>query len=220
MENKITLTYETLFDLVRREKGREDLQKMDLAFYTHAQTYFREKIEALRIAQQTQSPFAADEQIKLQRQIENIKLLLKELYERRERKILGLALAKSRTLSPIIDTSALLEEEKPLFTNLCSSLAQQRADVLQKVIQHQSHQLAQESAQPIFSAPPQPLKQQQTVLLSISLLHQVQRFVGRDLEVYGPYEPGNTAIIPKELALILIAKGHAKEIIEKPLQAD
>ena len=39
----------------------------------------------------------------------NAKRIIKDIYERREKKILNIALIKSRTKSDVIDTSSLLE---------------------------------------------------------------------------------------------------------------
>ena len=45
----------------------------------------------------------------------------------------------------------------------------------------------------------------------IKFLHTVPKFVGRELEVYGPFESGETEELPLELAKILIVKGMAEE---------
>lgn len=195
---KIVLTYETLFDFLRREKGHEDLQKTEQTFYGDIEKYLYEKTNALTSAEKTAHIFAGDEQVKLQKQVENIKSLLKELYDRREKKIVALALLKSRTQSTTVDTSALLEEEKPLFMELSTTLSSQRDALLHRVLAQQH-------------------RSQQDQKMTISFLHYVPKFVGRDLEVYGPFEPENTITIPKELALVLIAKGRAKEITETKL---
>jgi len=49
----------------------------------------------------------------------------------------------------------------------------------------------------------------------VRFIHSVPRFVGRHLEVYGPFEDDDTANLPEEIADILIKKGRAEEIIKK-----
>lgn len=201
---KLALTYDTLFELVRREKSRDDLQKMDATFYTDVDTYLQEKT---RMLPKQSTVFADDEHQKLQKQLDNIRTLLKELYERREKKILHMALLKSRTQSSVVDTSALLEEEKSLLSNLCTTLSSQREVLLHRLL-----------AKTVQAPPPTPLVQEVPAQMTLSFLHYVPKFVGRDLAVYGPFEPGQTATIPRELALVLVAKGRAQELVEKPLQ--
>ena len=46
----------------------------------------------------------------------------------------------------------------------------------------------------------------------IKFLDTVSKFVGRELEVYGPFESGDTEKLPLELADILIDKGRAEEV--------
>lgn len=186
------LTYETLFELSRREKSREELQKIESAFYKDVAVYLKEKASL-----PTQNNvFAEDDQTKSKIQLANIKLLLKELYERRERKIIQMALVKSRTKSSIIDTSALLEEEKSLFEELLLVLSRNQESVLQSLLTKHEIRRGFED-------------------VAITFLSEIPKFVGRNLELYGPFVPGDTATIPKELASIIIAKGKAKETKEE-----
>ena len=46
----------------------------------------------------------------------------------------------------------------------------------------------------------------------IKFLHAVPKFVGRELEVYGPFESGDTGELMLEVAKILIDKGKAEEV--------
>ena len=46
----------------------------------------------------------------------------------------------------------------------------------------------------------------------IKFTHYVPKFLGREMEVYGPFEPEDIATIPTELANILIEKGRAEGI--------
>jgi hypothetical protein len=40
-------------------------------------------------------------------------------------------------------------------------------------------------------------------------LQKVEQFVGKELELYGPFEPDSSAELPKEIADILVNKGSA-----------
>ena len=62
-----------------------------------------------------QDLFANEEKEKAEKQLENIRKILKELYERREKKIIDMAINVSRTPSIVIDTSIMLKEEKMMY---------------------------------------------------------------------------------------------------------
>src|SRR3990167_7171650 len=110
---EVVITYETLFELLKREKERTDLQKLEPTFLSDTINYIKDKKKILEA--KSDSVFAADEGRKTERQLENIYKILKELYERREKKIISMALDRSRTKSSLIDTSALLKEEKVML---------------------------------------------------------------------------------------------------------
>jgi len=48
----------------------------------------------------------------------------------------------------------------------------------------------------------------------VRFLHPVPKFVGRELEVYGPFEREDIANLPKEIAEVLIIKGRAEEMTQ------
>ena len=114
----INITYETLFDILRAEKEKNELQKLDPSFFQHVVDYLKEKLSILEGREGQSELFSAEERRKTRIQLENIQKILKELYERREKKIVNLALDKSKTKSSLIDTSALLKEEYSLFNLL------------------------------------------------------------------------------------------------------
>ena len=132
METKeINITYETLFELLKREKDMADLQKLYPDFFNHFVDYLNEKKNML---DKEDALFSHDEKNKVERQIENAKRIIKEIYERREKKILGIALTKSRTKSNVIDTSSLLENEKRLLDEIVKVLDVFRREVIANLL--------------------------------------------------------------------------------------
>mgnify|MGYP001565906617 FL=1 len=91
-------SYAELFDKAQKERNNPDLLPLAADFYNlmHEAALEKEKNNQDRIA-------------------ENMRRLIKEVYEKRERKIINMALDKSRTKTFLIDTTALLEEEKEMF---------------------------------------------------------------------------------------------------------
>jgi len=218
MMQEIVITYETLFELLQREKERNDLQKLEPAFFTDTISYIKEKKKILMA--RSDSPFASEEKKKTERQLENIYKILKELYERREKKIINLALDKSRTQSHLIDTSALLKEEKVVFDALTNILNTYRDAILYSVLNEkvpfmqitEDKKLKDDFRLKDDFKPASELKR--TTKLVRFLCH-IPKFVGTELEEYGPFEEEDIANLPIEIADVLIGKGKVEEIKEE-----
>ena len=133
MEAKeVNITYETLFELLKREKDTADLQKLEPTFFDNFVEYLNEKKDML---DKDDALFSYDEKKKVEKQIDNARRLIKEIYERREKKILNIALIKSRTKSHVIDTSALLDNEKKFLGEIEKVLNAYRENVIYNVME-------------------------------------------------------------------------------------
>lgn len=122
------ITYEMLFDLLRRERNRDDLQKLDASFFTDVLTYMAQK-------QASVAPTAMSaESEKARIQFHNIKKILRELYDRREKKIVFLALNAVRTGASMADASSFLPEEQLLFSELKTNFSKYRQEILESVL--------------------------------------------------------------------------------------
>ncbi len=212
-ENKeIAVTFETLFELLRREKDREELQKLNDFFFRDVVAYLKEKNQILEGREQTEL-FSAEEKIKTEKELVNIKKIIKELYERREKKIVRMAVDKSRAKSAIIDTSAFLKEEKQLFGLLVALLEKGRESIVNHILEGRlpaaTEEKSEESAKPVES----PKEKKSTML--VRFLHSVPRFVGPALEEYGPFEEEDVASLPAEIARVLINKRRVEELEEE-----
>ena len=129
-KEQLKITYETLFELLKREKDKTDLHKLEAAFFHNAFEYLKEKKESLKKDDQ----LSGDERKKRQVQIDNAGKIIKSLYERREKKILMIALTKSRTKSDVIDFSPFLDSEKKFLDSVVEVLDSFRKDVVERVI--------------------------------------------------------------------------------------
>ncbi|MBI2137309.1 hypothetical protein HYU12_02190 [Candidatus Woesearchaeota archaeon] len=200
----VKLTYDLIFELLVREKSREELQKLDLGFFNDLVSYISEKRKA---ADSTATDtFSLEEKERASRQLQNISRMLTELYERREKKVINMALIRSRTGADIIDTTPLLSEEKMLFDALVAQLDYYRNNILYRVLNAQPAMFEEKNA----DAPQKGQEDKETKL--IRFMHSVPKFVGRELEVYGPFSEEDVASLPVEIAKILIEKGRAEEI--------
>ena len=211
MVQEVIITYETLFELLKREKERTDLQKLEAAFFNDTISYIKDKKKILDA--KNDSVFAPEERKKTERQLDNIYRILKELYERREKKIIQLALDKSRTSSNLIDTSSLLKEEKVFFDSVTNCLDTYREAILMAVLSEKLPFM-----QPLESKPTELFKsalELKKPTRLVRFMFHVPKFVGPELEEYGPFEEEDIASLPIEIADVLINKGKSEEIKEE-----
>ncbi|HLC32463.1 MAG TPA: hypothetical protein VJJ82_01420 [Candidatus Nanoarchaeia archaeon] len=209
---EVIFTYETLYELLRKEKGREELQKIDMTFYRDILRYLKDKQSTYDDSLAKNDVFSQSEREKLQIQLNNAKRLMRDLYDLRERKIVGMALNFCRTKSHLLDASNLLPEENMMFQSLCSVLGQHRTGIVQHLLELRDPQLlpivlpvpgVMHSESSIPSPPP---KKQ------VKFLENMEPFADQELEMYGPFEKNDEATLPRELADVLISQGKAVEL--------
>ena len=152
--------------------------------------------------------FSYDEKKKVEKQIDNARRIIKEIYERREKKIIDIALIKSRTKSDVMDTSSFLENEKRLFDETVKVLDNFRNEVISNVLSGKNPVKTDVADEKSKSEVTEEKKNAKI----IRFLNHVPKFVGKELEDYGPFEEEDIANLPSEIADVLISKGSAEEI--------
>lgn len=220
----IRITYETLFDLLRREKNREELQRLDKDFYEQVLAYLKEKKEAL--TKKGDELFVSAEREKLKIQFQNIRRIIKELYERREKKIINMAMSKARTGSDVIDTSNLLPSEKKFFEEQEGLLTKYKGSVLDAIIHLKEFNNGKKEEEK-ENAPPEgskegirkepEIKEKETTVAAdainirkIKIIASLPEFVGLEGEVIGPFSKGDVVELEPQIAELLIKKGNAQ----------
>ncbi len=206
-KSDIVITYETIFEILMREKSRDDLQKLSPSFFKDVVLYLNEKKSTIKTDKL--GVFSTDEKDKTKRQIANVQKMLTELYERREKKLISLALIRSRNPGAIIDVSPLLDEEKHMFESMVDTMDSFRKNVCQNIV------LGEPPILPMFSQrmPEIRLPKEKDTKL-IRFISPVPKFVGKELEIYGPFDEEDVASLPFEIADVLIKKGKAEEVME------
>ena len=188
------LTYESLYEILRRERTRQELQKLNNNFYNEVNNYIKDKINALESQRQKSSIFAQKEIEKTEKQLDNAKKLIKELYEKRELKITQLALSFSKT-KDVQEIHELLPEEKIIFNKTIEILKENRENILSIML----------------NGKPKGIKTEPETKL-IRFIQAVPKFVGNDDKEYGPFEEEYIGLLPSKVAEILINNKRAELI--------
>lgn len=132
-EKDVVITYETLFEMLRLEKNREELQKLEPSFFNDVHSYLNDKRNMFESQQSQSMLFVADEKEMTRLELENLKKILKDLYDRREKKIVRIALNKARTGLSVVNTSNMLPSEKMMFNTINNTLHEFRKNILFKL---------------------------------------------------------------------------------------
>lgn len=195
------ITYETLYELARKEKYSPELQGIDSGFFKRVVAYLEEKEQF--VSQSPSDSMFSKEISTAKKQLENARKLLKELYERRESKIVQFALLSSRTKKK--DILPLLPEEQQLFEEVHAVLKKYRQEVLESML----------NLYPIMKGElPKAIKteKKESGNKLIRFLHPTPKFVATDMKVYGPFEREDISFIPHKVARALIKKKRAEEM--------
>jgi len=232
----IHITYETLFDLLRKERSLEDLQELDIWFWKHVVDYLNERESFLETTSQL-------EQEKTRIQLFNIKRIIKEIYERRERKVVQLAMNVIRANDPgFVDKRGMLTEEKKLFDETVSLLLTYKRGVLDQVCATQIPVISPEAyiekpeikkeensnnnddetnelgEQFVKSTPEEenkeintPKVEEGSILVKFKI--SVPKFLGKNKEVFGPFESGTVTSLPSNIATILLKKDKVEKVM-------
>ena len=83
MGEEIAITFETLYDLLMREKQREELLPLEPSFFQDVIHYLQEKMKVWEKISKDDDLFSAGERDKIEIELRNIHKVLKDLYERR-----------------------------------------------------------------------------------------------------------------------------------------
>ena len=201
MEKEVVITYDGIYEVLRMEKYRNELQKLNESFYEDVINYVKEKRSILESQQNKDSIFSLEVE-KTKKQLENLKKMLKELYEKRESKIVQLALFASRNKSDK-DYTNMLNEEKKLYNKIIEELNEFRTYILETALISNIKKDMDK---------PKEIKTEEIGFKFIKFTQSVPRFVGEDLNIYGPFKSEDVAKLPIYVAELLVKDDRAKEL--------
>ncbi len=181
------ITYNDIYEVVRKERYSEQLQSLPKNFIFEVAEYLKEKKE---IASKESEDFS-DVVMKTKKQLENAKILFKELILRRRRKILNLVLIASETGISKQDYENMLDFEKELFDELVKKI-----------------ELCDKNLNLALNG--EKKEEENQLVVFKEDIKEIINFNGEKMS----FEKGQIANIPREIAKILIDEGKAEKIEE------
>jgi len=187
------VSYQEIYDLLRKEKYSEQLQQLPDNFLKEVSIYLNEKKS---IVDKDQGSLFSDTQKITRKQFENAVSLVNELLAVRGKKVLNLSFTAAQTGVSKRDTETLLNHEKELFENVVRKLEENKAAV--------TRTLEGEGEQE---------KDLKNVLVRFK--QSVPKFLDLEGKEIGPFNSGDVANIPKEITQILLEEGKVSKIEEE-----
>jgi DNA replication initiation complex subunit (GINS family) len=199
------ITYETIRNAHRAEK-EEELQKLPIGFFESVRSWFSHK-EKLK---DTTSLL----------EVENAKKLLEDIINRREKKIVLAALGTVRGQMP---PPSLTDDERKFFDQIVNILKGFKNEINDKYRNYDEvvEEKIEEAKKSMEELKPLELEKpaEKTFIkpngkLLVKALADLPRFVGNNMEAYGPIKTGDVIFVPEEVGKQLISRKVAENILE------
>ena len=196
------ITYETIRSAHRAEKD-EELQKLPEGFFESVRNWFKHK-EKMK---DTTSLL----------EVENAKKLLEDVINRRQKKVVLSAL---RTVRGDLPPSNLNDEERKFFDQIVNILKDFRNNMNEKFRSYEDivEEKIEEAKKSVEVLKPKEVVEQKLIKpdgkLMVKILDDLPRFVGSNLESYGPLKAGDVITLPEKIGELLITRKVAENILE------
>lgn len=184
------ITYNDLYELLRKEKFNETLQALPKNFLIDISEYLNEKREQSAM----ESNLFVDSVAKTKKQLENSVAIFKELMLRRKKKLLNLVFVAAETGIMKRDYENMLALERDLFEKMVKSFEESERELSAVFIQKRIDE-AKKYRMIIFN-------------------QDVEQFVDMGGNPTGPFASGELANLEKEVAEILVSGGKANFVDE------
>jgi len=181
------ITYNDIYEALRKEKYSEQLQPLNEKFLLEVQEYLEDK----KNVTEKKTDVFSDMVTKTKKQLENAVSIFRELMLRRKKKILNLAFIAKETGISKRDFENMLEQEREMFDKIVKSMEECDSSIYN-----------------IMNGK----EVRKNVLVSFK--ENTEKFLDVDGEILGPFEKGELANLPEEIAKILVDAKKA-EIIEE-----
>ncbi|MDI3473844.1 MAG: replication factor [Candidatus Woesearchaeota archaeon] len=240
-KDKINITFETLYDLLSREKKKGEIQELPKGFFEDLLQYLKTKQSMLERLNTEDLLYSIERQKKI-KEITNIKSIVQELLLKRIQKITELGLISLRTGKDILADKPLLEEERIIAKNILDILDMYKKDVIDRIASFKSPCLKEElqdkqnegrinktgkkskseddeNKEMENKGKEEDNKKDEDTdsdepHVLIRIITPVPQFLDENGEVIGPFHEEDIVSLPSQIASILIKKGRAEELKE------
>lgn len=211
-DDDIRINLETLYELLRQEKTKNELQHLPRTFYQDVIDYLETKRKELPTSK-IETLTSITERYNSHRQIDNAQAIIKQLYERREKKIINLAIGHVRT-GTSQNPESFLPQETELFTTTSMILKKFKENILDNILK--------------LNPPPQSIKffseqkkdkVKKNNFLSVRFISPIPKFMGLSesmAKTFGPYKEDDIATLPRDIVKQLIKKKRIEIIKFNP----
>lgn len=189
------LTFESLKNVQREEKKSNKPAKIDENFYSGVKQYLADKKEAYERARREDGDFAIHEL-----ELRNARMVVHDIYESRERKIIRAALNHARS-EEYENSENLLAAEREMREAVQEVLEVYRGRLLHNMLEEWDHT--------------EKIKKGKVEMVKVRFLQDFPAFVGVDSMDYGPFRAEENFSLPQANAAVLIKKGKAIGITEE-----
>jgi DNA replication factor GINS len=201
-EDDVVVTYDALREVQRSERRSEKLFDMDDRFYLGVKNYLESREKA------------TDDMKDIE--LRNANNILKDLTDRRERKILNLACQVARSSKSKIKLDNMTNKEKELFEKLVDVIKEYRVDIAQASKDIKPEDIPKEEEpkndeEEDESEENEPEKESKT-FIKVKILEEIPEIVGADMKNYGPFKADEEVELPEENANIFIENNKAEKI--------
>lgn len=229
------ITFEQIYDIVRKEKSSDELQPLNPQIYHQLRNYL---ITKEKIINDSAGKVIETEIEKQKIQLNSAKALAKEFFERRERKIVLLALSKSKMAD--LDLSKLMDSEKELVIKAAKLIENHREENLSIMFgadeSPKQASVKSKEIEKVITEPKEPKKEESSEpkstlsedynktnannddgkyknLETVKFITEQHKFYGPNIEIYGPFKEGDIANLPTIIVDILVNKKKAIRVL-------
>jgi len=184
------LSYNDLYELLRKEKYAESLQTIPLSFLEG----YSEYINNVKEMSLKESGLFSDSVDKSKKQLENSIAIFKEIILRRKKKILGLVFIAAETGIMKRDYENMLPFEREIFDKLVRAVEEGDKE-LEKLLRGKAEKEAKKNRLIMFK-------------------QNAEQFVDMFGNVVGPFAAGEVANLDAAVSEILVSSGKAEFVDE------
>lgn len=206
-----TITFDLIRRIQREEQRQPKLTRLPENFYSNVAAYVTQKKNLAETKE--------DKRMALE--IKSIEMLIEDIFNRRERKIINTAINSARTGIP---PENMIEEEQAFYEGILSFIKTRRNDILKNILKEpeikeeiKPGEKTKETAAILSTTPALTTtagisaKMAKDMASLIVFKEDVSSFVGSDMRLYGPFKKGDIAKVPDENMKVLLERGIVEE---------